>query len=116
MTAWLRVNRHRRCPICDKTDWCLIAADGSAAICPRIESNRRAGEAGYLHILKEHTNWKLQPRRISLNLETQDHTALAVNYQQIASELGKVAELAAELGVSDTSLNRFGCNSQSARS
>jgi len=43
------------CPICGKPDFCLVAEDGTAAICARIEkgSVKRVGEAGYLHILKE---------------------------------------------------------------
>ena len=50
----LRVNKECRCPVCGKPDWCLIAEDESAAICARIEqgSFKRAGEAGYLHLLR----------------------------------------------------------------
>lgn len=45
-----RVSRAKRCPICNKPDWCLIAKDGSAVICPRVpEGGRFIGEAGYLH-------------------------------------------------------------------
>ena len=29
--AWLRVNRARRCPICDHADWCLVARDGTVS-------------------------------------------------------------------------------------
>lgn len=41
------------CPICSKSDWCLLAPDGSAAICARISkgSVKRSGNAGWLHIL-----------------------------------------------------------------
>ena len=40
------------CPICHRRDWCLLAEDGTACICSRIEkgSVKRVGEAGYLHI------------------------------------------------------------------
>lgn len=55
-TNWLRVNRSRRCPICDHADWCMVATDGSAAICPRTTSDKKAGEAGYLHRLIELPN------------------------------------------------------------
>ena len=43
------------CPVCGKPDWCLVAEDGSAAICARIEegSVKRCGDAGWLHILRE---------------------------------------------------------------
>ena len=43
------VSAKKRCPICKKPDWCLIAPDGSAAMCQRTESAKRCGEAGWLH-------------------------------------------------------------------
>lgn len=48
-----RVSRARPCPVCGKCDWCLVAADGSAAICQRVEAGslKRCGNAGFLHIL-----------------------------------------------------------------
>ncbi|MDI9431683.1 MAG: hypothetical protein QM570_08190 [Planctomycetota bacterium] len=48
-----RVSRARPCPICGKHDWCLVAADGSAAICQRVEAGslKKCGDAGFLHIL-----------------------------------------------------------------
>jgi len=51
----LRVSKDNPCPICGRPDWCLVAEDGSAAICKRIEegSAKKAGDAGYLHILKD---------------------------------------------------------------
>jgi hypothetical protein len=49
---WVRVSRSHPCPVCGKPDWCLVAADGSAAICPRTESDRDLGESGFLHRLR----------------------------------------------------------------
>ncbi len=48
---WLRVNRNNPCPVCGKPDWCLIAADGQAAICARLDSPEKCGDAGWLHKL-----------------------------------------------------------------
>ncbi len=52
-----RVSKADPCPICGKPDWCLRAtgSDGqiSAVICPRVESTTRAGEAGWLHRLRD---------------------------------------------------------------
>jgi hypothetical protein len=50
---WIRVTRHNRCPVCGKPDWCLVAPDGKAAICARIESDKPVGikGAGWLHML-----------------------------------------------------------------
>jgi len=52
-SKWVRVNRRNPCPVCSKYDWCLIAQDGKAAICARIESDRPVGTkgAGWLHSL-----------------------------------------------------------------
>ena len=49
------VSKKDPCPVCGKPDWCLVAADGSAAICQRIEqgSRKHCGEAGWLHILSD---------------------------------------------------------------
>ena len=48
-----RVTADRPCPICDKPEWCLIAPDGTAAICARTESGKRCGDAGWLHRLAD---------------------------------------------------------------
>lgn len=37
--------------ICRKPDWCTVAADGAAACCMRVESDRRLGNGGWLHRL-----------------------------------------------------------------
>lgn len=48
---WVRVNHSRRCPVCNKGDWCLVAVNGSAAICPRSEKGSVAyiEGSGWLH-------------------------------------------------------------------
>lgn len=50
-----RVSKSHPCPVCKKADWCLIAHDGTAAICPRTEagSAKHCGDAGWLHRLSE---------------------------------------------------------------
>lgn len=51
----VKVNASRRCPVCDHADWCLVSHDEppSRAICQRVESKKRAGDAGWLHILRD---------------------------------------------------------------
>lgn len=46
-----RVSKRSPCPICGKPDWCL--SDGlTFAICQRIDSPDRRGEAGWFHSLR----------------------------------------------------------------
>lgn len=49
-----RVSRRLSCPICSHPDWCMVSRDSetspSLAICQRIESARRFGEAGWLKV------------------------------------------------------------------
>lgn len=47
--GWIRVSHEVACPVCGKPDWCMVARDGSAALCQRIENEHPRGEAGYLH-------------------------------------------------------------------
>jgi len=53
MTQFERVSKQKKCPVCGTADWCLIAADRSAAICPRTEqgSAKYIDGSGYLHVL-----------------------------------------------------------------
>src|SRR5262245_13732908 len=95
---WKRVSKVRPCPICKKPDWCLIAADESAAICPRIRSHRQIGEAGWLHRLQEST-W--QPRRrlvrvvrlTGATMPRADMAQLAARYRTTADS-GRLYQLA----------------------
>ena len=44
-----RVSAAHPCPVCKKPDWCLDSPNGTAAICARVESGKRCGDAGWLH-------------------------------------------------------------------
>ena len=84
-TDWRRVSRESPCPVCGKPDWCLIAADGTACICPRTESPRRAGDAGYLHRFADPPRPR-ETRRVILRPRPSppDLTALAEDYRRAA--------------------------------
>ena len=49
------VSASNPCPVCRKPDYCLVALDGTAAICPRVEAGsvKRCGDAGWLHRLTD---------------------------------------------------------------
>ena len=53
LSRMIRTSKSKPCPVCKKTDWCLIAPDGSACICKRTESGKQCGDAGWLHKLTE---------------------------------------------------------------
>jgi hypothetical protein len=104
---WRRVSRACRCPICDHADWCLISRDGSAVICPRTESPKRIGDAGWLHRLRD--DWQPTQRfvrhiRLAPDAPARaDLAQLAEEYRQ-AIDSGRLHQLADTLGVSVGSL------------
>jgi hypothetical protein len=51
VSKYTRVSRAHKCPICRHAHWCLISRDNRLVICARITSDKRAGQAGWLHKL-----------------------------------------------------------------
>lgn len=108
---WLRVRRGLACPVCDRTDWCLVARDGTQAICPRVESMHRFAGAGWLHELIP------TPRRdrppgggdvsVAIGRRETRFAALAEEYRQGASDRA-VERLGGELGLTAESLRQLG--------
>ena len=91
------VSASNPCPVCNKPDWCLVAADGSAAICKRVESVTRCGEAGCLHKLAQHVEGAPVPVKKQTSAP-KDWPALAAKF---AANLDAVRgkNLAAKLGL-----------------
>ena len=113
MAKWVRVSRRLVCPVCGRPDWCLVTEDGTAAICPRVESNKRCGEAGWLHRLADGPvgrprlkAWQIPLRRESARPE--GIAALARRFQDTADKCGAIHRLARELELSEEALTRFG--------
>lgn len=111
--GWQRVTKRTPCPVCDRPDWCLLADDGSAAICSRVESPKLVGtkNAGWLHRLTEKVDTRRFPIRRAIvscsPARVVDCGKLAAEYAAAISQ-GQVELLAAELGVSELSLHRLG--------
>jgi len=104
-----RVTKTDPCPVCGKPDWCLVADDGSAAICQRIEDDsvKQCGDAGWLHILKD---CRYQPRAfvtIAHRPVNQDLSAAVKFFQAEAKKTARMETLAKSLGLSVDSLRRF---------
>ncbi len=111
---WCRVTRNDPCPICGRGDWCLVAKDKSAAICPRTEAGsvKEIEGSGFLHKLddrREGRQYRPQ-RRFAVgrdNKPGRDFKALHEQYvRQITTQ--QLDELSRLLGVSVPSLIRLG--------
>lgn len=113
---WQRVSKRRPCPICHKPDWCLFAGRSdspTAVICARVESSKRCGEAGWLHVLRDDGPvWASWRRTIHLAVKTmasqpqRDFAALADRFHQSVRP-DALRGLAVALGVSEKSLLRL---------
>ena len=107
-----RVSKKRPCPVCGRTDWCLVAPDGSAAICQRVQegSRKRSGDAGWLHILKNVPNVPNRPglryQIIPLKRPDKDYSWLAERFQQYLNGAA-LNSLSTNLGITENSLKRL---------
>jgi hypothetical protein len=106
MGNWRRVTRAEKCPVCGKPDWCLLATDGTAILCQRIESQKRCGDAGWLHRIgsangRPHVAMIQEAKRNGVI----DFAYLARTYARNSS--GELSKAATSLGVSVASLRRL---------
>ncbi len=111
LDSYIRVSRRHPCPVCAKPDWCLVSRDGSAspctAVCTRVESSKRIGEAGWLHRLRK-GRWN-GPRlhTVHWSAETQDLGLLSRRLQDRLDD-SSLHHLAQELGLPTSALRRLG--------
>ena len=86
-----RVSHHNPCPICEKTDWCGVFSDGSAAICMRIEEGaiKETANGGFVHRLNSEPSQHNRPRYRPKKEATQRADAQNLNrvYQDFHAEL-----------------------------
>lgn len=98
-----RIRPNEKCVVCGHKGWCLIAADKSAAICGRTPSDKRCGDAGWLHRLGESKPvWNDPPPRVEMRP--------IVDWPKLVSEcIGSLPDysLAQTLGVTVDSLRRL---------
>ena len=110
----VRVNRNNPCPICHKYDWCLVAIDGSAAICPRIQegSVKKCGQAGWLHRFNDTKfcrSYKTFTRSISISIDSNSKDFAKITRKcQCSAPKHIIADLGLKLSLSINSLNRLG--------
>jgi len=113
-SEWQRVSRRRPCPVCERPDWCLYAGpadDPTAAICARTESDQQAGEAGWLHKLRNDDAAKPRTRRRVIRPTTeQPNENPAIDFATVARDAelaatpGALKYLATSLGLGNESL------------
>ena len=97
-----RVTRSRRCPICDHDSWCVIDPARGAAICPRVESDRRIGDAGWMH-RGESIPKSASMQRVRAELEPMVG-AESMNARFLAQGSDRIPMLALALGLSKRAL------------
>ena len=105
--GYLPCTKARRCPICGRGDWCLIANDRATVICPRTPTGavRVMGDAGFLHIIDPDgykrnqptssspprpivtTNWEPVVEKYERNLTHEQLHTLAVSLRVKATSL-----------------------------
>jgi hypothetical protein len=103
---WIRVNKTKPCPICNKPDWCEICSDGTMVYCMRVESSHpsKSTQGGWLHRLGEPVEYKPRPVKSPPMPVVIDFTAEAQKY---IDNIKSYAALSKALGVSTRSLERL---------
>lgn len=110
-----RVSRRHPCPICGRPDWCLISRDDLASpsrvICARVESSKRAGEAGWLHVLRDKRSHqrKRYRKHVASTASSPRHDFRRLSERmQAAVDPDRLHEFAQDLGLPAESLRRLG--------
>lgn len=98
-----RATRRRPCPVCGKPDWCLIAKDGTTAICSRTPSKVAKGDAGYLHQLTEPLPKYEPTRSYELPASNVDWHTMSHRFTENINA-AMMTDLASKLGVTTHSL------------
>ncbi len=113
MRQWTRVSKAHPCPICKKPDWCIMAPDGTAVICPRTESGRYIDGSGYLHTLKNTRHWIRETILATKDPEAlpEHNGVIAKLAEQCCDErlLYALADEATKLGLQIEALRSLGC-------
>src|SRR6185312_11276472 len=111
LESYVRVSRSRLCPVCERADWCMVSRDEppSRALCQRVESNKKFGDAGWLHVLIKGD----KPNGIKVPVKKTEANEPCIDFSGLARECMKavnaqrLAALADGLGISIGSLRRL---------
>lgn len=106
MSQWVRTNKARRCPICDKPDWCSVSGDGALVHCMRTPSDWPCSNGGWFHRLSDPKpiaparKWTDTPRDVL------DVPGLMARWRRYTTPDG-IERMAQRLGVSASALDRL---------
>lgn len=102
---YARVSRARPCPVCGKPDWCMLARDGSHAICSRVSvGGVFCGEPGWRHTM---TNAQPTTHPATMREKARlDASGYAVAFERALTPAQALA-CSSDLGVSVDSLRRL---------
>lgn len=109
MSMMKRVSKANPCPVCKKTDWCLIGK--SLVLCMRVRSEREKtlsdGTPGYLHPLNGSYDFRPEPKKPQSQQPDVAIPSLMERYQRcVMTE--DINRLAHKLGVTAYSLRALG--------
>lgn len=107
LSMFTRVTPDCPCPICHRDSWCLVSRRGKMALCQRVESARRKGDAGYVHMLDADAAVKIPPpERVADRLAPGVIETLVMGWMADASAT-RLRWLSDTLGVTMASLERL---------
>jgi phage/plasmid primase-like uncharacterized protein len=99
LDEYTRVRYDFRCPVCGKDSWCLVAVDGTSAICQRCSSDRRVGDAGWKHIFEESIDVPKNATKKPIKKSVADLAGLHSQYTNDLDCVGQLKELAYDRGL-----------------
>ena len=105
-----KVTRDNPCPVCGRHDGCLVAEDGTAALCSRTESDKLCGQpfgGGWLHKLTgDPVPVRRRPKPTKKKQPVPDFFRLTDEFQEAMFD-DTLYELAKDLGVQVVTLKRL---------
>ena len=128
MSTWVRTTKSHPCPICRKADYCGVSADGTAAICMRVESDKVTRNGGWLHRLgtelppERHRRRPVDVSATNAAVAPSERRAPSVDFERLqracvaALSSERLEQLAARLAVSMASLRDMGFGWHDGRS
>jgi hypothetical protein len=110
-----RVTNRVPCPVCAQLhkhqSWCLIDQDRGLVICPRVESRKKIGEAGWLHAIDGKEIGEVA--RFSVKMWSESQVEMhdfgkMQNKLRASITFTQLTEMSKNIGVSRASLESFG--------